>query len=285
MLAFIRINNVNYLFVKQLLCVLSFVLIVYSGHAQSSATEAKAAYLLAEESFNTGDWKEALKYLEQCKAKIGTANSKILYLQIMTEMELAKTDAAYYEAVAKTIAAFEKAPDAASFNEEKSLEVMKIKLRLNNLRETARTNETAAAEEAIAAKYIDSVFASYSIKPGGSLTGFNKGKMKKFDDDKGTVFFYNDKKQEGLDMVYFKNGTMWQVVYLVKKSNDLASLKLQFDAIVKSFPAGLSKHTLLTNSSTDFETATIVAGKKLVTIMYAIVAKELSIQISDISYL
>jgi hypothetical protein len=275
----------SYLFMKQLLCLLSFVLVLHSSQAQSSATEAKAAYLLAEEAFNANEWKEALKYLEQCKAKIGTVNSKILYLQIMTEMELAKTDAAYYDAVARSINAFEKAPDAAAFNEEKTLEVMKIKVRLNNLRETAKTKEAAAAEEAIAAKYVDSVFAVYSIKPGVSLAAFNKGRMTKFDDKKGTVFFYNDKKQEGLDMVYFKNGTMWQAIYLVKKNNDPASLKQQFDAIVRAFPPGLTKQTQTINTTAEYETASVVAGKKLVTVIYAIAAKELSIQISDISYL
>lgn len=130
---------------KQLLCLLSFVLILHSSQAQSASAEAKAAYLLAEEAFNSADWKGTLTYLEQCKSKLGKPNSKMLYLELMTEMELAKIDAAYYDKALATIAAFEKAPDAGSFNEEKTVEVMKTKLRIGKLKEEA-TKKAADAQ-------------------------------------------------------------------------------------------------------------------------------------------
>ncbi len=114
--------------------------------AQISAAEAKAAYLLAEESFAASDWKGALSYLGESRKKIGKPNSKILYLQLMTELELAKTDTSYYREAVKTIADFEKAPDVKEFNEDKMMEVMKAKLRLNRLLE-AREKERIAKEE------------------------------------------------------------------------------------------------------------------------------------------
>src|SRR5687768_14167820 len=87
-----------------------FLFPCYRIVAQTSATEAKAAYLLAEEAFNSGDWKGTISYLEQAKKKIGDPNSKILYLQVMAEIEMAKSDTSYNTTALNTIAAFESAP-------------------------------------------------------------------------------------------------------------------------------------------------------------------------------
>lgn len=114
-------------------------------YAQTTNSEVKAAYLLAEEAFASNDYKNALEYLEQCKAKMGRPNSKVLYLQILTEMELAKNEPAYYDKALSSIGAFEKAPDIEKFNEEKTLEVMKLKIRAKELKSNA-------AEEAIKTK-------------------------------------------------------------------------------------------------------------------------------------
>ena len=102
--------------------------------AQNSQTEAKAAYLLAEEAFAANDFSSALNYLDECKRIIGTPNCKIIYLQIMVELEQAKADPKYYDAALRSIAAFEKAPDLKDFNEEKVLEVLKSKLMIKNLK-------------------------------------------------------------------------------------------------------------------------------------------------------
>jgi hypothetical protein len=120
----------------------------FISFGQTAATEAKAAYLLAEEAYTANDWKGTLSYLEECKKKIGTPNSKILYLQVMTEMELAKTDSTYNHAALKTIAMFEKAPDVKDFNEEKVLEVMKIKIRLQQILEQSAKDQLARGERA-----------------------------------------------------------------------------------------------------------------------------------------
>lgn len=104
---------------------------VASGIAQTNATEAKAAYLLAEESYGKGDMKSTLEYLEDASVKLGSANAKILYLKIIAERELANKDTAYISKLASSINNFEKAPDSKDFNEDKTLEVVKIKLQLN----------------------------------------------------------------------------------------------------------------------------------------------------------
>jgi hypothetical protein len=105
-----------------------FLFLRITLHAQLSSAEAKAAYLLAEESYGKNDWKKTLSYLEECKRKLESTNCKILYLQIMAEVELSKTNPSYYDSVLHSIADFERSPDAKDFNEEKTIEVMKAKL-------------------------------------------------------------------------------------------------------------------------------------------------------------
>jgi len=114
---------------KYLLLLLLFFSLRASS--QTNANEAKAAYLLAEESYGKGDMKSTLEYLDDASVKLGSANAKILYLKIMAERELANKDTAYISKLASSINNFEKAPDSKDFNEEKTLEVMKIKLQLN----------------------------------------------------------------------------------------------------------------------------------------------------------
>jgi hypothetical protein len=105
-------------------------MILNTGYAQSASAEAKAAYLLAEEEFSAGKYAATVTYLDEAAAKLGNANAKILYLKIMALRELAQQDEENLEPLKKAIAAFEKAPDFNSFNEEKQLEVMKLKLKL-----------------------------------------------------------------------------------------------------------------------------------------------------------
>jgi tetratricopeptide (TPR) repeat protein len=118
----------NYLFT-----IASFFLVMTTATAQTGnkAAEAKAAYLLAEEEFGSGKYADAIAYLDEAITKLGNANAKILYLKVMALQELAKEDEENLEPLKKAIAAFEKSPDFNSFNEEKQLEVMKLKLKLS----------------------------------------------------------------------------------------------------------------------------------------------------------
>ena len=113
---------------KLLLCFLLFFPSLLLG--QTNQLEAKAAYMLAEEAFAASNYPATLNYLETAVTKLGGANSKILYLKIMAQQELSKTDKRYLAKLDSTIADFEKAPDVANFNEEKVLEVIKLKMQI-----------------------------------------------------------------------------------------------------------------------------------------------------------
>lgn len=110
----------------------------YISHAQKSETEAKAAYLLAEEFYGKGDYKAALDYLQQVKLNLGGSNCKILYLEIMATRELYTKDPGLADKLLPLITEFEKSSDYANFNEEKILEVSKLKLLMKGEQKAAR---------------------------------------------------------------------------------------------------------------------------------------------------
>lgn len=49
-------------------------------YSQVNETEAKAAYMLAEENYGKANYPVALTFLKNAKLKLGGANCKILYL-------------------------------------------------------------------------------------------------------------------------------------------------------------------------------------------------------------
>lgn len=162
---------------KMTFLLISILLLNFSGYSQSSATEAKAAYLLAEESFAANDFKGAISYLEECQKKMGAANSKMLYLQIMAQLELAKTDAAYNEQVLKSIQSFEKAKDIKDFNEDKVLEVTKTKLRLNRIMEAIQKEKNALEDRARYMKTLGGMIVTESNGHGLVMANADIGKM------------------------------------------------------------------------------------------------------------
>jgi len=130
----------------------------YFSQAQKSEVEAKAAYLLAEEFYGKGDYKAALDYLQQVKVSLGGSNCKILYLEIMATRELHTKDPSLADKVLPLIAEFEKSSDYADFNEEKSLEISKLKLLMKGEQKAAREELNRLAEVKIAReKRIDSL--------------------------------------------------------------------------------------------------------------------------------
>lgn len=96
--------------------------------AQVNETEAKAAYILSEESYLVGEYATALNYLAKAEEKLGQTNSKLLFLKVQILSELYKNDKSYYEKVLETITAFQSDPEIKNFNREKVLEVYKIKM-------------------------------------------------------------------------------------------------------------------------------------------------------------
>jgi len=115
---------------KYIIVLLFCIFINSKSFAQSSQVEAKAAYLLAEESYGKGDMKSTVQYLDDAVSKLGGANAKILYLKIMAQRELANKDQAYLAGLDSTITVFQKLPDLNTFNEDKVLEIAKIKIQL-----------------------------------------------------------------------------------------------------------------------------------------------------------
>lgn len=141
---------------KTLIVFLTSILLSTYALAQNNALEAKAAYLLAEEEFNNGKFENAIKYLDEAGAKLGSPNAKILYLKILAEAELAKKDTGYIIKVLRTIDAFQIAPDIADFNEDKALEISKLKFRLKEARNLALEQQRKKLE-------YDSVFSQVAV--------------------------------------------------------------------------------------------------------------------------
>jgi len=135
-------------------------------YSQVNETEAKAAYMLAEENYGKGSYPLALTFLKNAKAKLGGANCKILYLQIQIESELAKTQKNYQDSLLKTITAFQNSPDIKEFNEDKVLEVVKMKMEMEQKGiEEKELREKKAADAATREK----LFNDFSLTQGWEL--------------------------------------------------------------------------------------------------------------------
>ena len=118
--------------------------------AQTNSVEANATYMLAEEEFAAGKYAASISYLDEAAAKLRGANAKILYLKIMALTELVKTNSDSLQGLNNAISAFEKTPDFSTFNEEKQIEVMKLKMKLG--REAKFGREISAIEAMVYAK-------------------------------------------------------------------------------------------------------------------------------------
>lgn len=134
---------------KKLLVLSAFLLAGNILNAQTNTVEAKAAYLLAEENYGKGDMRAALDYINEAAAKLGTTNAKICYLKIMILKEASQKDTLALSKLDSAILAFETAPDIADFNEEKILEIAKIKIerKRNAVIENEKKKYSAAAME------------------------------------------------------------------------------------------------------------------------------------------
>lgn len=130
-----------------LICFISIVLGAPLLKAQDAQMEAKAAYQLAEDSYSKGNYKNAIQYLQQVKTALGTSNCKILFLEIMISNELYAKDKDRSEKLLALIDAFEKSADNKDFNEEKKIEVTKMKLSLKMEQINAKEEEAKRKDE------------------------------------------------------------------------------------------------------------------------------------------
>ena len=100
--------------------------------AQANALELKAAYQLAEENYQKGELQTALQFIDEVVSKPENAGARILYLKIAILKKMsdkAPRDTSIGARLDAAILAFEKAPDHATFDEERSMDVIKLKLR------------------------------------------------------------------------------------------------------------------------------------------------------------
>src|SRR6187402_2972017 len=99
-------------FIKKYFFIIVLLIAAETVTAQTNPLEAKAAYLLAEESYDKGDMRAALQYLDDAISKLGKANAKTLYLKIIVLKEMNTKNPADTSAGSKldlAIADFEKA--------------------------------------------------------------------------------------------------------------------------------------------------------------------------------
>jgi hypothetical protein len=193
--------------------------------AQNKGAEAKAAYLLAEEQFNAAKFETCISYLDDAIKSLGTANSKILYLKILSQRELAKADTAYIPKLLATIEAFEKAPDVSNFNEEKYLEVVKLKLLIKKEGMVEKEPEDPATAN----------FRNYTID--GFKTGMSIDELKKINPD----YFTRASKStaNGIDSYLPPAGV--NTIYLTAKKNivyNVFKMLFMYDGEDASFSKG-----------------------------------------------
>ena len=178
-----------------------------SAFSQPNQTEAKAAYLLAEESYGKGDYKTALRYLELTKKSLGSSNSKMLYLWILTEIEIGKTELGNNEKILVLIDEFENLSDIDSFSEEKVLEITKIKLTLKTQLSDAKEKPQKEAKEKLLIEEVINAFEKNLDFPLGTSLVELKLKHPDFANDiRAMEKVYGKKKIAGGDVVFNYKG-------------------------------------------------------------------------------
>lgn len=91
--------------------------------------EAIARYQLAEESYSNNEYDKALNYLAQAKKLMGN-KPKLLYLQIVVELDKGYNSAETVKNILNTIDVFEKSQGIGSFSQDKKMIVAKNKVLL-----------------------------------------------------------------------------------------------------------------------------------------------------------
>jgi hypothetical protein len=136
-----------------------------ASFAQTNAMEARAAFMLAEESFGKKDYRATLDYLQQAKTALGGANCRLLYLQIIATKELHAKNPNLADLLLPLITEFEQAPDLKDFNEDKALEVAKLKLTTKleqkAMQEKAERDRAIREAQALVVKAMDNIFNRY----------------------------------------------------------------------------------------------------------------------------
>lgn len=168
---------------KRIIGLLIFLL-PFIGNAQINETEARAAFLLAENFYAKGEMSNALQFIEQAKTNLGGGNCKIYYLEILIRNELYKSNKRQYEELQKVITAFQTSKDFNTFNKEKILEILQLKMLIS------MENEKQKISDSIQKKtdnFLDENFKRYRIEGWPINISFDQLKVLK----KNHPFFKN----------------------------------------------------------------------------------------------
>ena len=132
---------------SKLLIVIIIGLLPYFAISQTNVGEAKAAFLLAEEFYAKSDFKNALGFIDKAKKSLGEGNCKIYYLEILMRNEMYKSDKTQYGMLMQAIGAFQSSKDIDAFNEEKVIEILKIKMLLAQEQDNKRITDSISLSE------------------------------------------------------------------------------------------------------------------------------------------
>ena len=115
--------------------------------SQVNVDEAMAAFLLAEEFYAKSDYNSSLGFIEKSKKSFGGGNCKIYYLEVLIRNEIYRTNKNQYEPLMAAISAFQSSKDIETFNREKVIEIIKLKMLLSQEEDNKKMADSIALEE------------------------------------------------------------------------------------------------------------------------------------------
>lgn len=120
---------------KQLIHILIFLCLATTTYSQN-ATEAKMAYQMAEEKFDAKQYDQALDFLKKAETALGKTNPPILFLKVMitNQIVIARESTETYNNLEKAIEDFEQHKDKNALEEDKLMEVYRIKIELQKMK-------------------------------------------------------------------------------------------------------------------------------------------------------
>lgn len=133
-------------FLKIIFLIVLFFQNLLSFSQTENEMEAIAKYQLGEEAYSNNEYDKALAYLEQAKTIIGS-KPKLLYLEIMVEMDKGFSSSDRVKHILKKIEAFEKSSGIDSYSQDKKMAVAKNKILLKE-----KLNDMMLEEQKLAAQ-------------------------------------------------------------------------------------------------------------------------------------
>ena len=265
-------------------------LLPYQAFSQLNEDEAKAAFLLAEEYYSKSEFRNALGFIEKAKKSLGKGNCKIYYLEILMRYEMYRSDISQYTPLMASINAFQSSNDIGTFNKEKIIEVLKIKMLLqqdyeiksaadsiNRMQEARRDrnfNEynfkgsplNVSYNELKSSKFNHPFFLdnpdTKTIKLTGRTYYFNEKQVKWFGQDENSYFFIKDEIKDSVATIAVGSDGLIKRYTRLKSYNKLTKeqAKTYITNLVERYTKSLGfdpqikNFKLIKHSTCDFET-------------------------------